>query len=112
MIYIFETYLYSRFPDDDPRFNSPGNDLIRAGNPNNTKTGDDSIYSKESLAARVLFKIRKVPYDISFHYIDHLVRQRINLMIFCLTLGNFSDITSYNTSLVLKSGDFDARTSS
>ena len=37
MMCIFETYVDSSPPDDDPRLNLPGYNLVRADNPNSTK---------------------------------------------------------------------------
>ena len=50
MMWIFETYLDSRFPDDDSRLNLPGYNLVGGDNRNNTKRGGVDLYFKESLA--------------------------------------------------------------
>ena len=49
MMYISETYLDSRFPNDDPRLNLPGCNVVGADNPNNTKRSGVCVYFKESL---------------------------------------------------------------
>ena len=49
MMYISETYLDSRFPNDDPRLNSPGCNVVGADNSNNTKRSGVCVYFKKSL---------------------------------------------------------------
>ena len=49
-VQIYETYLDSRFPDDDPRLNLPGYSLVRLDNSNNTKRGSVCVYFMDSLA--------------------------------------------------------------
>lgn len=47
----YETYLGSRFPDDDdPRLNLLGYGLVRLDNSNNTKRGSVCVYFMDLLA--------------------------------------------------------------
>lgn len=108
MMFINETYLDLHFPDDDPRLTLPGYNLVRPGNSNNTKRSGAFAYFKESLAAlwvtspylnkclllEVFVQIKNVMW---FHYKCYLVKPRTSLMIFCLTLSNFSLILSLAT---------------
>ena len=54
MIWISETYLDSSFPNDDPRLNLPGYNVVRADNPNNAKRGSVCVYFEESLAVHLV----------------------------------------------------------
>ena len=52
MICISENCVGSSFPDDDPRLNLPGHNVVREDNPNSATRSGICVYFKESLAVR------------------------------------------------------------
>ena len=124
MICISETYLDSSFPNDDPRLNLPGYNVVRTDNPNNVKRGGVWVYFKESLSVGSVTSLyikeclllevfiqNKKSYVVSLYRSPSQAQDQFNE--FFLNFEQLlCDIISCNSSFLLIAGDFNARTSS